>query len=44
MEIKNIETIEDLTNIIAGLVKNGLGFDSTKQQDGNWKIVLRGSY
>jgi len=44
MEIKNIETIEDLTKIIAGLVREGVTFISTKQQDGNWKIVLTGGH
>jgi len=44
MEIKNIETIEELTDIIAELVKHGVTFVSYKQKDGNWKIELTGGH
>jgi hypothetical protein len=44
MEIKNIETIEDFTAIIKGLVANGVTFTSYKQDDGNWKIELTGGH
>lgn len=43
MKIKNIHTIEELTEICAGLVKQGLTF--TAMPDGaGWIVYLTGGY
>ena len=43
MEIKGIETIEELIEIIACLVKQGLTFVARKKA-GVWNIELTGGY
>ena len=44
MEIKGITTIEELTEIITGLVKNGLTFVARPAKDHTWNIELTGGY
>ena len=44
MEIKDIETIEQLTEIVAGLVKQGLTFIARPGKGQTWNIELTGGY
>jgi len=39
-----VETIEDLTSIIAGIVKEGLIFKCSKDGDAKWEIELTGGF
>jgi hypothetical protein len=43
MEIKGIETIKELTEVIAGLVREGLTFVARKNK-GVWNIELTGGH
>lgn len=43
MKIK-VESIDDMTAIVAGLVKQGVQFTVAKTGDGMWTIILTGGF
>lgn len=44
MKIENIATIEELTEIVAGLVMKGLTFEAKPSSNGTWVVYLTGGY